>query len=326
MAFPTVPALLARRARRFLLVLMPILGALSLAACALSGGSGQSTVVVTATAPQATVAATATTAATATPVPECVSLANGSKPYTGIAGITGLNLPTGAYITSPTYSGGGSGLYRIATYTACFHGSEPAIDGFTSSTLSQLKASGWALNNLFPDTGNFTRLDYCSNSHNCVNSKGTPNPFAFIGFSHYTAATNGYTTFTLQVATIAKPVCLNDIAYYSGTPRYTLYYDGNSASSSGTPQDHFQMPPATRVSVYQGGGTAGSTMVYFCSAGSAAHVVAALKSAMAATGWTISAVTASSFTASYGSSPYHYQIDVSVPGPNNYSLRVFIPM
>jgi hypothetical protein len=322
MAFPTV---LARRARRLLLVLMTLLGALSLAACALSGGSGQSTVVVTATAPQATVAATVTAAATATPIPECVSLAHGSKPYTSI-GITGLSLPTGAYITSPAYSGGGSGLYRIATYTACFHGSEPAIDGFSSSTLSQLKASGWALNNLFPDTGNFTRLDYCSNSHNCVNSKGTPNPFTFIGFSHYTAATNGYTLFTLQVATIAKPVCLNDIAYYSGTPKYTLYYDGNSASSSGTPQDHFQMPPATRVSTFQGGGTAGSTYVYFCSAGSAAHVVAALKSAMAATGWAISAVTASSFTATYSSGLYHYQIDVSVPGPNNYVLRVFIPM
>lgn len=289
--------------------------ALALSACA---GGGTATVVVTAT-PQGTAAATMT------PVPECVQLEPGSTPFTSLNGLGGLSLPAGAYITSPSYTGGGAGKYRVTTYTACFHGDEPAIDGFSDSTLSHLKSSGWGLNNLFPDTSNFTTLDICSNSHNCVNSKGVPYPFTFIGFSQYAPAANGYTTFTLQVATIAKPACLNDSTYYSGTPKYTLYYDGNNASSSGTPQNHFVMPPATRVSTFQGGGTAGSTYVYFCSAGTASQVVGFLKLSMAAAGWSISGATASSFTASYGSSPL-YRIDVSVTASNNYYLRVFAPM
>jgi hypothetical protein len=304
----------ARVASKLLFSGLILLLTLCLSACA---GGGTATVVVTAT-PQ-------TPAVTATPVPECIQIEPGSTPFTSLNGLGGLTLPAGAYITSPSYTGGGTGQYRVTTYTACFHGSEAAIDGFSNSTLSHLKATGWALNNLFPDTSNFTTLDICSNSHNCVNSKGVPYPFTFIGFSQYAPAANGYTTFTLQVATISKPSCLNDPNYYSGTPKYTLYYDGNSASSSGTPQDHFVMPPATRVSTFQGGGAAGSTYVFFCSAGTASQVVGFLKQSMTNAGWSISGATASSFTASYGTSPL-YRINVSVSGPNNYYLQVFAPM
>lgn len=310
-------ALPARNARGLVLSGIILLLTFGLAACA---SAGQTTVVVTAT-PQTTT----TSGVTATPVPECVQIEPGSTPFTGISGLSGLSLPAGTYITGPSYSGGGAGKYRVASYTACFQGAEAAVDGFSGSTLSKLKSSGWALNNVFPDTNNFTSLDYCSNSHNCVNSKGSPYPFTFIGFSQYAGAANGYTTFTIQVATITKPICLNDVAYYSGTPKYTLYFDGNSASSSGPSQNHFAMPPATRVSVYNGGGTAGSTYVYFCSAGTATQVVGFLKQSMASAGWTISNATGSSFSAKYVSGAT-YEIDISVPGPNNYSLRVFVPM
>lgn len=302
---------LTRRAATLFASGLVLILALTLAACASS--SGQVTVVVT-----------ATTQATATPTPPCVQLVPGSTPFTGLAGVSGLTLPTGAYITSPKYTGGGAGQYRIATYTVCFHGVEAAINGSSSSsTLMQLKGSGWALNNLFPDPNNFSYIDYCSNSHNCVNSKGTPNPFSFIGFQQYAAAANGYTTFTLQVATISAPVCLNDPNYYSGTPKYALYYDTYSASPN--PQDHFLMPPATRVSSYLGGGTAGSVYVYYCSAGTQSSVIGFLKQAMSNVGWAISNATASGFSASYGSGPT-YQIDILVQNPNNYYLRVFVPM
>ncbi len=307
------PTLLARGLTLALALTAPLV----LAACASASTSGQVTVIVTAT-PQATV--------TATPLPACVQLAPGSAPFTGISGISGLTLPSGAYSASPAYTGGGAGKYRIASYTVCFQGAESAIDGpSSSSTLMQLKASGWALNNLFPDPSNFSYLDFCSNSHNCVNSKGAPNPFTFIGFQQYTSHPNGYTTFTLQVATISAPSCLNDPNYYAGTPKYALYYDTNSASPSGSPQNHFQMPPATRVSTFQGGGTAGSTYVYYCSAGTQASVVGFLKQAMTNTGWTVSSATSSGFSASYGSGPT-YRIDILVQNPNNYYLRVFVPM
>ncbi len=302
-----------RHTPRLLASGLALILAFVLAACA--SGSGQVTVVVTAT-PQAT----------ATALPECVQLVPGSTPFTGINGISGLTLPSGAYITGPAYTGGGAGQYRIATYTVCFQGAEAAINGpSSSSTMSQLQASGWAFNNLFPDPSNFSYIDYCSNSHNCFNSKGTPYPFTFIGFQQYASPASGYTTLTLQVATISAPSCLNDPNYYSGTPAYALYYDTNSASPKGSPQNHFLMPPGTRVSSYKGGGSMGSTYVYYCSAGTQASVVGFLKQAMSNVGWTISNATASGFSASYGSGPT-YQIDILVQNPNNYYLRVFVPM
>ncbi|HEU5439606.1 MAG TPA: hypothetical protein VFU88_09975, partial [Ktedonobacterales bacterium] len=167
-------------------------------------------------------------------------------------------------------------------------------------------------------------LDFCSTQHVCVNSTGSGNPFTFAGFDQYASHSGSYTTFHLQVATIAAPSCLNDPQYYSGTPKYTLYEDGSSSSSS-NPTYHFQMPPGTRVSTFQGGGTAGSTYVYFCSKGTQASVVAFLKQAMQNVGYTLSNVTSSGFSAALGSNPT-YHVDVSVANPNNYYLRIFVPM
>ncbi len=262
---------------------------------------------------------------TNTPQPACVALVPGSAPYTSISGLSNMQLPAGAFVSAATPTGGGTGQYAVASYTICFPGSESQIDGPSQSTISKLVSMGWKLNNLFPDPSNFAYLDYCSNSHNCLNNTGSPNPFTFAGFAQYASHTGGYETFQLQVATISAPTCLNDPQYYSGTPKYTIYYDGNSASSSGAPQDHFQMPPGTRVSTFNGGGTAGSTYVYYCSAGSQSSVVAFLKQAMQNVGWTISNAAASGFTAKFGTSPT-YQIDVAVQNPNNYYLRVYIPM
>jgi hypothetical protein len=266
-----------------------------------------------------------TASKTPTPVPPCAQLVPGSAPFTSLSAVPGLTLPSGAYLSGGASSGGGAGQYQVTTYTICFQGAESAVNGPSGSTLSQLAAAGWVLNNLFPDPTNNAYLDYCSGSHNCVNSKGSPTPFTFVGFAQYVSHPNGYTTFTLQVATIAAPSCLNDPQYYSGTPKYTLYEDGSSASSSGDPFSHFQMPPATRVSTFLGGGTAGSTYVYFCSAGTQATVVSFLTQAMSNVGWIISNASASGFTASHGSGPT-YTIAVTVQNPNNYTLRIFRPM
>ncbi len=276
--------------------------------------------------------ATATSVPTLTPTPQspCAQFVAGATPFQSVSGVPGLQLPTGTYISAVTTSGGGTGQYTVASYTLCFQGNEANIDGgqltpnaTPQSTIGYLVHNGWTLNNLFPDPTNFAYLDYCSTAHICVNNAGSSAPFTFVGFDQYVSHGGGYTTFQLHVATMAAPTCVNDPQYYSGTPKYTIYEDGNSASSSNSTY-HFLMPPATRVSTYLGGGTAGSSYAYFCSKGSQATVVGFLKQAMQNVGYTISNASASGFSASIGSNPT-YSIDVSVSSPANYYLRVFVP-
>ena len=294
---------------------------LLIAAVALLGCTVTSTVTITATHPP-----------TATPLPPCVQLVPGSAPYAAISGVAGVQLPAGTYVSAATSSGGGAGQYDVQTYTLCFQGTQSDINGgnllpsgAATSTIGHLVHSGWTLNNLFPDPTNFAYLDYCSAAHNCLNADGSPDPYRFVGFDHYASHSGGYTTFQLQVATIAAPTCLSDPSYYSGTPTYRLFDDGNGASSSGQPQFHFQFPPATRVSTFMGGGTAGSTYVYYCSTGTQATVVSFLSASMHNVGWAISSSSASGFTAMFGTGPT-WRIDVNVQNPNNYYLRAFVPM
>lgn len=261
-------------------------------------------------------------------MPACVALLPNATPVTSVNNVPGITLPAGTYSTPATTTGGGTGQYTIATYTLCYAGTEAAVDASPSSTLSQLEQAGWMVNNLFPDPSSFMYLDYCSagggSGHSCVNTSGVGNPFTFVSFDQFASHSSGDTTFRLQVATITAPSCLNDPQYYAGTPKYILYEDGNRAGSS-NPTYHFLMPPATRVSTFQGGGTAGSTYTYFCSVGTQATVVAFLKQSMKNDGYTIANASANGFSASTGSGPT-YRIDVSVTNPNNYSLRIFVPM
>ena len=298
------------------------------AALALSAaGCGTATASATST-PTPTV--TPLPSPTATPTSPCVQLVPGATLASGVQGVPGIMLPAGTYIGTATPGGGGTGQYTVESYTLCFQGAESAIDGGTltpqatpTSTLGYLVHAGWKANNLFPDPNNFAYLDFCSSGHTCVNSSGSADPFTFLGVDQFSGHSAGYTTFRLQVATIGAPTCLNDPNYYSGTPTYTLYQDGNNASSS-KPTYHFLMPPGTRVSTYKGGGTAGSVYVYYCSVGTRASVVGFLQQAMQNDGYTISNASASGFSAATGSNPT-YQIDVSVGNPNNYYLRVFVP-
>ncbi|MFI5272691.1 MAG: hypothetical protein ACHQ4H_06625 [Ktedonobacterales bacterium] len=313
-----VIAMTPQRAARVLAPML-IMSMLLFAGCAASSAQTGGTT------PTAPAPATALPTVTPTPQPACATLDPGSVPFTGLNGVPGLTMPAGTYISGASTNGGGSGQYTVVSYTLCFQGGESAIDGGSSSTtVNLLKQSGWKVNNLFPDPTNFSYLDYCSNSHICLNTAGSPNPFIFAGFDDYVSHSGGYTTFRTQFGTITAPTCLNDPTYYTGTPKYTLYEDGNSASSS-NPTYHFQMPPGTRVSTYTGGGTAGSTYVYFCSSGTQATIVAFLKLALQNGGWTISNLSASGFNVTTGNNPT-YSIAVNVQNPNNYSLRIFVPM
>lgn len=298
--------------------------ALTLAGCATTANSGGSATPTPSPVPTAT--------PTPTPQPPCLALVPGSALGHAVSGVSGVQLPAGTYIGAAATSGGGTGQYTVKTYTLCFQGNESAIDGgiltpsaTPSSTIGYLVHAGWKLNNLFPDPTNFAYLDGCSNAHICLNDGGTPSPFTFVGFDGYASHGGGYTTFALHVATIAAPTCLNDPQYYSGMPKYTLFQDGNSLTPSGNAVYHFQMPPGTRVSTFLGGGTAGSSYVYYCGAGTPATVVAFLAQAMGNVGYTLSNQTASGFEASIHTT-YTYSIQVSVQNTNNYYLRIFVPM
>lgn len=272
---------------------------------------------------------TVTSAPTATAMPACEQLVAGATPASTVSGVPGIQLPSGTYSSAATQTGGGTGQYILQTYTLCFQGTASAVVGGPTSTIGLLEQNnGWVVNNLFPDSTNFAYLDYCSagggSAHLCVNTPGTPSPFTFASFDQFASHSGGYTTFRLQVATISVPTCSSDPQYYSGTPKYTLYQDGNSAASS-HPTYHFQMPPGTRVSSFLGGGTAGSTYVYYCSAGTQASILTFLKQSMQYDGYTISSVTSTGFMASTGSNPT-FSIQVDVTNAQNYYLRVFVPM
>jgi hypothetical protein len=304
-----------------ILGLLALVGCSSTASTSLTGGASSGSGTATAARP------------TATAVVPCTQFVPAATPFSSVSGVPGLQLPAGSYIGPSTTGGGGTGQYSVTGYTLCFQGSESAIDGGTllpsstpTSSIGYLVHSGWTLNNIFPDPTNFAYLDYCSNDSICLNDKGSPHPFTFVKFGQYASQSGGYTTFHLEVAAIAAPTCLNDPTYYSGTPKYAIYYDSNSSGNSSNNHDHFLLPPGTRVSTYQGGGTAGSTYVYFCSAGTKTTVVDFLEQAMQNGGWAISAISASGFTATIGTSPNSYTIDVDVQNPNNYYLRVFVPM
>ncbi len=306
------------------LVLLVMTLAVSLVACS---STATSTVPVSG---QSTRTPHGSASATTTPQASCASALPGSTPFSGVSGVPGLQAPAGSYISSATTSGGGVGQYTVHTYTLCFPGAESAIDGgiltptaTPTSTIGYLIHGGWTLNNLFPDPTSFAYLDICSAPHICVNTSGVSDPFTFAGFDQFASPASGLMTTRLQVADLATPICLNDVGYYAGTPKYTLFEDSVNATSGSIPAYHFQMPPATRVSTFAGGGTAGSTYDYYCSAGSHDTVLAFLTQSMQNVGWTVTP-TATGFSATDGSSPM-YSIDLSILYPNNYSLRVFVP-
>lgn len=272
----------------------------------------------------------ATIAPTATPLPACAQLPGGATLFTGLPAAPSLRLPAGTYISAPSTTGGGAGKYTVQAYTVCYLGNEAAIDGdlynppaAPTSALGKLERAGWTFNNLFPNPTDFAYLNGCTVDLKCLNDAGTPNPFTYLAVDQFFTRTGGVTTFRLQVATIGAPVCLNDPRYYAGTPRYTLFEQGNSPSA-GNPAYYFFMPPATRVSTYTGGRVSGSTYVYFCSAGTTVTIVSVLEQGMQSDGYAINEIAAGDFIATKGSHPT-YRIEVNAQHPYNYYLRIYDP-
>lgn len=272
---------------------------------------------------------TATIAPTSTPLPACAQLPGGASLFQGLSAAPDLTLPPQSYISSALTTGGGVGQYTVQSYTVCFPGQESLIDGDVysppanpTSSLGKLVRAGWTLNNLFPTDYDFAWMDHCTGNRLCLNDGGTPNPFTFLGIDQYAAQNGGVTIFRLQVATISPPACLNNPAYYSGTPHYTLYFDGSDFSKAPATY-YFPMPPATRASDYAKAHP-GSQYRYFCSAGTPATILSILELGMQSNNYTLTQITPNGFVATKGSGPV-YEVDVSVPSAGNYSLRIYPP-
>ncbi len=313
---------------RSLIITGFILLALSLAAC-----SSQSSTTPGSSSGTSTAGGHGAATATATGGPQqaCAQVVPAGTPFSGVSGVSALQLPAGSYISPYSQGGGGVGQYTVKSYTICFPGAESVVDGGNltpsgtpTSAIGNLVHNGWTLNNLFPDPTSLSYLDYCSAPQICLNTSGTPDPFTFVGFDQFAPQAGGVTTARLQVGSMAKPICLNDVGYYSGAPKYTLYEDGNSVSGGNTPAYHFQMPPETRVSTFNGGGTAGSTYNYFCSGGTTATVTSFLTQSMQNIGWTVTP-NSTGFSATDTTGGVTYMINLNITYPNNYSLQVFIP-
>ena len=276
--------------------------------------------------PTKTASVSPTVTPTATPLPPCAQLPGGATRFTALEAAPDLELPAGTYISAPTTTGGGVGRYTVQSYMVCFPGKETDIDGdfygpgtqpqTPLSSLARLLRFGWMGSHLFPDAYDFATLYGCTGTRKCLNSTGMPDPFTFLSVDQFFARSGGITTFMLQVATIPAPRCLNDPRYYSGTPQYTLFEEGNSPTS-GNPNYYFVMPPATRVSTFTGGGAT----KYFCSAGTTANVVSRLQFALQSDSFALTILSSSEFIATKGSHPA-YRVDVNVPSPGNYSLRL----
>ncbi len=195
---------------------------------ALPRGSGASSSPVRTVTSQPSVPPTV--APTATPLSACGLLTGAGTPFQSLSLVPGLVLPSGTYISAASDTGGGTGRYSVHSYTVCYPGAEAAVDGDVlsphgtpTSSLSLLEQSGWTAGELFPSDGDFSLLDHCTGFRYCLNDAGTPAPFTFLAVDQFFTRAGGLTTFRLQVATIPAPRCLNNPAYYSGTPRYTLY-------------------------------------------------------------------------------------------------------
>ncbi len=293
-------------------------------ALALSACSGSTVTVLAPTATGTATAITTPAAPTATPLPSCATLVPGVVLITGSLPGFAIHYPSGAYITPPTGSGGGTGQYVVNTYTLCYAGTVDELNGpFSghSSTFAYLFGTGWGTTpGMFPDDG--ATLATCGGSRTCFTDAGDPNPFHFISFDQITTHAPNFVTFQMKTATIAAVTCPATSTYGAVEPQYLLF--AGNAIKPGTISHDYQFPPGTRAYNYLGGGYAGGVYVPYCANGSAASIAAFLKQSMQNGGYTITNVTATGFTASYTASGQVYSTDVTA-NTNGFVLNEHIP-
>lgn len=292
---------------------------LLMAACGSSTASTPGEGSTTSTAPTAT----ATNAPpTATPTPSCATALPGAGTPTLPSSFSTMPMPGGSVATAPTTSGGSTGQYTVYTLDVCYQGTLDEVNGpFSghSSVLAQLLGMGWGIGpGAFPD--DLQKLTACATGRLCLTDNGlNPAPPHLASFENLHDTGGGFITYHLKLAQVTPtPAC--DPAHFTGSATYNYFFDGHDMGSG---YGHFQLPPATRPSSDMGGGTAGSTYIGFCSAGTPATIIAFLQASMTAAGWSISNVSASGFTALYPVTGGHHETDIMVTAANYWLVRDF---
>jgi hypothetical protein len=274
---------------------------------------GEQTVVLT---------PTATIPPTATPLPSCATLLPGSVAATPITGFTEVQFPTGAVDAGPHPSYGGTGQFTIQEYDACYTGTQDDLTGPFSghhSVTAYLLGSGWGTSQTFPYTGD-TQQPCAQNCFDFADNQ------RYLALDQITDHGNSLITYRMRLAAPpAAPSC-NPTYYPSATP-YSIYFNADASSLY-----HFQLPPLSKLSNFNGGGHAGGYDTPICSAGDYPSILAFMNASVTAAGWTVmSPTSATGFSAQLAQNGHTYSIDVStnsgyISTANEWILTVHVPM
>lgn len=293
---------------------LALLGAVLLLAAA-CGASPVSNSTPTAAPP------TPTATATATPVPSCATLLPGAAAAASIAGFTDVHFSTNAVDTTPSHSYGGTGQFQIVEYDVCYSGTLDDLTGPFSghhSVIAYLYGAGWGNAPLFPYQGDFQTTCASPCFFFADNQR-------YLALEHITNHGGNLITYHLRLAAPPPTPSCNASNYPASTP-YAVFYDGNASSIY-----HFQLPPLSKISNFNGGGHAGGTDIPICSAGTHATVLAFMHHAVTAAGWHVTTSTSTSFSATLSSGGRTYQVDVNtmsglISTPNEWVLTTHVPM
>lgn len=257
-----------------------------------------------------TVVATSTPTPSATPTPSCATLLPGASAASAPAGFAGLQFPTGAVMTSPHASYGGTGQFTVQETDVCYAGMPDQVNGpFSghSSVYAYLFGSGWGTSTTYPLDGQMQKP--CITGARCFRSGAPPYVEYYLSFENLQSPITGYVTYHLRLATPPPAPSCNP-TYYGPSVPYSYTFGS------------WALPPLTKVSSFAlGGGHAGGYDYGVCSAGTPASILAFMEASVTAAGDTPHNVTATGFCVSYTQSGYYGENSVSVGSGNEWAIH-----
>jgi hypothetical protein len=265
--------------------------------------------------------ATAIPTVTPTPIPSCPTLLPGSVAATPITGFTEVQFPSGTVDTAPHQTYGGTGQFTIIEYDLCYTGTPDDLIGPFSghhSVTANLLGAGWGTSQTFPYTGDIQQpcvehcFDFADNQR-------------YLTLDQITDHGNSVITYRMRLAAPPLSPTCNPTNYPAATP-YSIYFDPNTTSAY-----HFQLPPLSKISSFNGGGHAGGTDTPICSAGTYATMIAFMQSSVTAAGWTVGTTSGTGFTAQMSQNGQTLTIDMStsnglISTTSEWVLTVHAPM
>jgi hypothetical protein len=270
--------------------------------------------LITACGTTGSVAVVGTPTPTATPTPSCATLLPGASAASAPAGFVGLRFPTGAVMTSPHASYGGTGQFTVQETDVCYAGTLDEVNGpflGHSSVFAYLLGSGWGTSTTFPLNGQ-TQTP-CSTGARCFRSGASPYVEYYLSFENLQSPITGYVTYHLRMATPPPyPTC--NPTYYGPSVPYSYTFGS------------WALPPLSKVSSFAlGGGHMGGYDYGVCSAGTPASILAFMEASVTAAGETPHNVTATGFCVSYMQSGFYGEDSVSVGSGNEWAIDHTVP-